>query len=91
GTEYIAVRSCYVHDSSSTGIFTAHSYYPLFEYNESCYNGEHGIYQSNSGDYLTARGNVLHHNVGCGIHQNGDERYTPPGDGLISFSLVEDN
>jgi PKD repeat protein len=34
---------------------------------------------------------MLHHNAGCGLHQNGDERYTPPGDGLISFSLVEDN
>ncbi len=90
-TEYITVQNCYVHDSAVTGIFDGHAYYPTYQYNESCYNGEHGIYHSNSGDYLIARGNILHHNAGCGIHQNGDERYTPPGDGLISFSLVEDN
>ncbi|MBE9565226.1 MAG: right-handed parallel beta-helix repeat-containing protein [Proteobacteria bacterium] len=90
-TEYITVQNCYVHDSAVTGIFDGHANYPTYQYNESGYNGEHGIYHSNSGDYLTARGNVLHNNAGCGIHQNGDERYTPPGDGLISFSLVEDN
>ena len=90
-TQYITVQNCYVHDSAVTGIFDAHAYYPIYQYNESCYNGEHGIYHSNSGDYLTARGNILHHNAGCGIHQNGDERYTPPGDGVIQYSLVEDN
>jgi len=90
-TEYITIRNCYVHDSVvGTGIFMAFSYYPTLENNETCGNGEHGIYQSNSGDYHVFRGNVIHDNYGCGIHMNGDERYKP-GDGLISNGLIEDN
>ena len=89
--EYITVQNCYVHDSAVTGIFDGHAYYATYQYNESCYNGEHGIYHSNSGDYPTIRCNIIHHNAGAGIHQNGDERYTPPGDGQIQYGLVEDN
>ncbi len=90
-TEHITIRDCYVHDSGSgTGIFLAFSYYPVIEDCESSYNGEHGFYQSNSGDYHEVRNCVFHHNVGCGIHHNGDERYTP-GDGLISYGLIEKN
>jgi parallel beta-helix repeat protein len=85
------VRDNYCHDNGSMGIFLAFAYYPTIEYNECSYNaGSHGIYQSNSGDYPTIVGNVLHHNGKCGIHMNGDERYKP-GDGLISYALIEDN
>jgi len=91
GTEYITVRNCYVHDTSpGTGIFLSFSYYPTIEYNETCYNAEHGMYQSNSGDYQVMRGNNIHHNSGCGIHMNGDRR-AKPGDGLITGGLIEDN
>jgi parallel beta-helix repeat protein len=88
-TDYITVQNCYVHDSAVTGIFTAFTYHPTIQYNESAYNGEHGIYQSNSGDYPTIRGNLLHHNYGCGIHMNGD--LSMGGDGQISYVTVERN
>jgi parallel beta-helix repeat protein len=89
-TEYITVQHCYVHDCGSTGIFTAFAYYPTIQYNESCHNGEHGIYQSNSGDYPHIRGNRLHHNYACGVHMNGDINFQP-GDGIISHAIVEQN
>jgi PKD repeat protein len=89
--DYVTVQNCFVHDSAVTGIFDGHAYHPTYQYNESCYNGEHGIYHSNSGDYATIKGNISHNNYSCGIHQNGDESYTPPGDGIIKFSMVEDN
>jgi parallel beta-helix repeat protein len=88
-TEYVTVRNCFVHDSGVTGIFTGFAYYPTFENNESCYNGEHGIYQSNSGDYPTVRGNTLHHNYSCGLHMNGD--LSMGGDGTISYGTIEKN
>ncbi|MBE9565228.1 MAG: right-handed parallel beta-helix repeat-containing protein, partial [Proteobacteria bacterium] len=90
-TEHITIQNCYVHDSVvGTGIFMAFSYYPILENNESSYNGEHGMYQSNSGDYHEMRGNLIHDNYGCGIHMNGDEHYKP-GDGLISYGIIEYN
>jgi parallel beta-helix repeat protein len=89
-TDHITVQNCYVHNSTVTGIFLAFCYHPLIQFNQSASNGEHGIYQSNSGDYPTIRGNILHHNVSAGIHMNGDRNFTP-GDGIISFALVEKN
>jgi parallel beta-helix repeat protein len=89
-TDHITVQNCYVHGSVVTGIFLAFGYYPLIENNESASNGEHGIYQSNSGDYPTIRGNNLHHNFRAGVHLNGDRNFTP-GDGIISFAVVEKN
>jgi hypothetical protein len=89
-TEYITVQNCFVHHSVVTGIFLAFGYHPLIQYNESANNGEHGIYQSNSGDYPIIRANRLHHNVGAGLHMNGDRNFTP-GDGVISYALVEKN
>src|SRR6266496_4183335 len=93
-TDRITVRNCYVHDSSptstGTGIFLAFSYHPTIENNESSNNTEHGVYQSNSGDYPTIRGNKLHHNGGAGLHMNGDVKQKP-GDGIISFAVVENN
>jgi copper-binding protein NosD/S-layer family protein len=89
-TDHLTVQNCFVHNSVVTGIFLAFSYHPLIQFNQSSNNGEHGIYQSNSGDYPTIRGNNLHHNFNAGIHMNGDRNFTP-GDGIISFALVEKN
>ena len=89
-TDHMTVQNCYVHNSALTGIFLAFCYHPVIQFNQSASNGEHGIYQSNSGDYPTIRGNNLHHNVGAGLHMNGDRHFTP-GDGIISFALVEKN
>jgi PKD repeat protein len=89
-TDHVSVQNCYAHNSGLTGIFLAFCYYPVVQNNESAFNGEHGVYQSNSGDYPTIRGNNLHHNFAAGIHMNGDRNFTP-GDGIISFAVVEKN
>jgi parallel beta-helix repeat protein len=88
-TDYITVQNCTVHGSSRTGIFLAFSNHPLIQYNTSCNNGEHGIYDSNSGDYPTIRGNTLYGNYAAGIHMNGD--ISQGGDGIITGALVEKN
>jgi len=91
GTDHITIRNSYIHGTSpGTGIFWAFSYYNTAEYNETAFNVEHGMYQSNSGDYYTARGNISHDNTSAGQHMNGD-RKMKPGDGLISYALVERN
>lgn len=51
--------------------------------------GQHGIYFSNSGDYVTLRNNTCAHNHDCGIHMNGDASLG--GDGIITGALVEYN
>jgi parallel beta-helix repeat protein len=89
-TDHLTVQNCVVHGSSVTGIFLAFCYNPLIQNNESYSNGEHGIYQSNSGDSPIIRGNRLHHNHAAGLHMNGDRNFTP-GDGVISFAVVEKN
>ncbi|MFY9610665.1 MAG: right-handed parallel beta-helix repeat-containing protein [Blastocatellia bacterium] len=89
-TDFVTVQNCTVHDSVVTGIFLAFCYHPLIQNNEAYSNGEHGIYHSNSGDFPMIRGNKLHHNFSAGVHMNGDRNFTP-GDGIISFALVEKN
>ncbi|KYF85712.1 hypothetical protein BE20_14820 [Sorangium cellulosum] len=89
-TRDITVQNCHVHDSGRTGIFTAFSDHVVIQHNESEFNGEHGVYTSNSGDFPVVRGNLLHHNRSAGVHMNGDRNFTP-GDGLISFAEVEGN
>ena len=89
-TDHVTVRNCKVHGSAVTGIFLAFSYHPLIQNNESYTNGEHGVYQSNSGDFPIIRGNNLHHNASAGLHMNGDRNFTP-GDGIISFAVIEKN
>ncbi|WP_437528507.1 right-handed parallel beta-helix repeat-containing protein [Sorangium sp. So ce726] len=90
GTSDITVRYCYVHDSGQTGIFTAFSDDAVIEHNESAFNGEHGVYTSNSGDRPQIRGNLFHHNASAGVHMNGDRRFKP-GDGVITGATVEEN
>lgn len=92
-SHHLVVRGNLVHhngvSSGRTGIFTAFVDDVLIENNESYSNGEHGIYTSNSGDRPTIRGNRLHHNVGCGVHMNGDA--SMDGDGTISNGVIEQN
>jgi parallel beta-helix repeat protein len=99
-TNRVTIRNCYVHHSApsatGTGIFLAFSSHPTIENNDSSFNTEHGIYQSNSADYPTIRGNRSHHNNAAGIHMNGDYSSRCPcgstvRDGIISFALVENN
>lgn len=92
-THHITVRHNTVHHngiaSGKTGIFLGFVSNPVIEYNESYANGEHGIYQSNSGDYPIIRGNYCWGNENCGIHMNGDE--SMGGDGMISYGTIENN
>src|SRR5712691_12038585 len=99
-TNRITIRNCYAHHSAPTssgdGIFLAFSQHPLIENNEVAFNSEHGIYDSNSADYPTIRGNRSHHNSGGGIQLNADfSSRCPCGttvrDGIISFALLENN
>jgi hypothetical protein len=91
GTDHITIRNSYAHNTTpGDGIFWAFCYYNTAEFNECSFSAEHGIYQSNSGDYYTGRGNIMHDNTGCGQHMNGDRRMKP-GDGLISYCLLERN
>lgn len=93
GTDYITVQNCYVHNSAAggraTGIFLAFSDHPSILNNETAYNSEHGVYQSNSGDYPTIRGNTIHHNKMAGVHMNGD--LSMGGDGTISYGVIDGN
>jgi hypothetical protein len=88
---HVTVRDCTFADNGTWGVFTDFSDYTTVENCES-YGAveEHGIYISNSSDYPTIRGNRLHHNNGCGLHMNGDIS-VQPGDGIISYALVESN
>lgn len=88
-TNHITIQNNFVHNSALTGIFLAFSDDPLVQNNQSSLNGEHGIYDSNSGDRPTIRGNNLHDNYACGIHMNGD--ISMGGDGIISGGLIENN
>lgn len=73
------------------GILTGFCDDLLIEFNETSRStDEHGIYVSNSGDRPTIRNNLIWGNNANGIHMNGDIN-TPPGDGIISNALVENN
>ena len=88
-TSHMTVRTCYVHHSRVTGLYDSHSDYTSFLDNETAWNGEHGIYHANSGDYPVLRGNTSHHNAGCGIQMNAD--LSMGDDGIIHSALVERN
>lgn len=88
-TTHMTVRKCYTHHSRVTGLYDSHSHYTSFLDNETAYNGEHGIYHANSGNYPTIRGNVSHHNAGCGIQMNAD--LSMGDDGIIRSAVVERN
>jgi parallel beta-helix repeat protein len=99
-TNRITIRNCYAHHSaqgsSGDGIFLAFSSHPLLENNEVAFNTEHGIYDSNSADFPTIRGNRSHNNSGGGIQLNADYSSKCPcgstvRDGIISFALIENN
>ena len=88
-TDRVVVRKCTAHNNAVTGIFLAFCDHPRIESNESYSNGEHGVYDSNSGDDPVIRGNHLHDNAASGLHMNGD--LSQGGDGSISRALVENN
>ena len=88
---HVTVRDCIVRDNGKWGLFTNHSPHVTFEGCDiSGSKKEHGIYFANGGsDHCTARGNVIHHNSQCGIHNNGDP--DAGGDGIASDLLIEKN
>ena len=91
GGDHVTVRNCVFGNNTTWGILTGHSPDLLIEYNE-CYGSatQHGIYVANSADRPVVRGNRCYDNYGCGIQLNADVN-TPPGDGIITDALIEDN
>ncbi|HUL51260.1 MAG TPA: right-handed parallel beta-helix repeat-containing protein, partial [Candidatus Nitrosotalea sp.] len=91
GGDYITVRNCVFGNNATWGILTGHSPDLLIENNE-CYGSvaQHGIYVANSADRPVVRGNRCHDNYQCGIQLNADVN-TPPGDGIITDALIENN
>jgi parallel beta-helix repeat protein len=89
--DHVTVRNCVFGDNATWGILTGHSPDLLIENNE-CYNSatQHGIYVANSADRPVVRGNRCHDNFGSGIQLNADLN-TPPGDGIITQALIENN
>ena len=91
GGDHVTVRNCYFGNNSVWGILTGHSPDLLLENNE-CFGStnQHGIYVANSADRPVVRGNRCHDNNGSGIQLNADVN-TPPGDGIITEALIENN
>jgi hypothetical protein len=86
---HITIRNCVLTGNRKWGVQTCLSKHVTVEYCEtSGATVQHGIYFSTT-DHPVARGCRIHHNVGCGIHFNGDE--SEGGDGMITGGLVEDN
>jgi parallel beta-helix repeat protein len=90
GTAFITVENCFTTESTLTGIFLAFCDNTLIQNNETSFNNEHGIYDSNSAANTTISANRSHDNKNSGIHMNGDDS-EQPGDGLITNALVEKN
>ena len=90
-SDHVTVRNSIFANNKTWGLFTDFSNYTTVEDSES-YGAveQHGIYISNSSDYPTIRHNRLHDNAKCGLHMNGDISMQP-GDGIISYGLVEGN
>ena len=91
GGDHITVRNCIFGNNATWGILTGHSPDLLIEGNE-CYGSvaQHGIYVANSADRPVVRGNRCYRNYQCGIQLNADVN-TPPGDGIITGALIENN
>jgi parallel beta-helix repeat protein len=94
-TTHVTVENCYVHNNYAWGIFLAFSDYPTITHNHCSYSTtQHGIYDSNSGDYATVTFNECDHNYGCGIELNGDVSQGGKGymvGNLIAANTVHDN
>lgn len=89
-TSHITIENCYSHNNEKWGLFLAFSDYPLITHNHFSYNAtQHGIYDSNSGDYATVTDNECDHNAGAGIQFNGDA--SSGGKGYMTGNLIADN
>jgi hypothetical protein len=86
---HIRILNNHVAGNGVTGIFTAFSDDIEIGNNVSEYNGEHGLYVSNSSRRYIIRGNTLRNNAYAGIHLNGDEHMG--GDGVIRDVVIERN
>jgi hypothetical protein len=88
---HVTVRNCVFGNNATWGILTGQSPDLLIENNE-CYGSvdQHGIYVANSADRPVVRRNRCYDNHGSGIQLNADVN-TPPGDGIITDALIEQN
>jgi parallel beta-helix repeat protein len=89
--DHVTIRNNQLDANGYWGILTGYCDDLLIENNVASHSAvEHGIYVSNSGDRPTIRGNTIFGNNANGIHMNGDVN-SPPGDGIITGALVENN
>jgi hypothetical protein len=88
-SRHIGIRQCVFGNNGVWGVQTTLSQHIAVEQCE-IYGSkrEHGIYFSTT-DFPVARGNRIHGNNACGIHNNGDK--AEGGDGMITGGLFEDN
>jgi parallel beta-helix repeat protein len=87
---HITVENCTCYDNNQYGIFLAFSNYAVLKNNTCSYSvHQHGIYDSNSGDYATITGNTIDNNEGCGIEFNGDK--SEGGKGYMTGNLIAGN
>jgi len=86
---HITIMNCNTHNAWRTGIFSGFVNYLDIENNTTHDNSEHGIYNSNSGDYGCNRGNAIYSNVGASIQNNAD--WSSGGDGIMDYWVHERN
>ncbi len=87
---HVTIRNCVFADNRKWGCITSHIDHFVIEGCETFgATIEHGIYVANASVGPIVRNNIVHHNVGNGIHINGDPDCG--GTGLIEGALVEGN
>jgi parallel beta-helix repeat protein len=90
GSDHVSVIGNTCQDAGTWGIFGSHSNYLLIQKNVTAKStNEHGIYVSNSANFVVIQGNTVFGNNRCGIHLNGDA--SQGGNGLITNALIENN
>lgn len=94
-TDHITIENSYSHNNQKWGLFLAFSDYPVITHNHFSYSKtQHGIYDSNSGDYATVTYNECDHNADAGIQFNGDVSNGGKGymtGNVIAGNIVHDN
>jgi len=90
-TDHVTIKNCDIQHAYLSGIFSAFSTYIEEVNNASHNNGEHGIYNSNSGDNGHTLLNTCYNNTAlkAGIQNNAD--VSMGGDGIMSYWLHERN
>ncbi len=89
-SSHIAIKDCVTRHNGRWGIFTGFVEHLIIERNLCTFSAtEHGIYVSNSSDFVTIRRNMVMDNAASGIQINADRHMG--GDGIITYCIVSNN